>query len=211
MFCPLKYKTIVTNQKLKIVCVAQFILAVILTLIQFNIPVPPTGFYCGNVRRISITGRLISWLLLLFNVIPYLFMLWYLKKQRQSVARVGEESNDKMMGKITLISSFLVVCYAPVIIMTDIQAIFPSSGGLRIVLFICEFLALINSVMNPVLYAWRFYEVRFQFLRLICGWNSSRMDVLRQRRQQHFATFEINTRQVVVQSGNERTPSHVSL
>ena len=140
MFCPLKYKTIVTKQKLKMVCVVQFILAVIFTFIQFNIPILDSGFYCGNIRRISITGRLISLLLLLVNVIPYICMLWHFRKKHQSVARVGEESDDKTRGKITLISSFLLVCYSSVIIMTDIQALFPTSVVLRIILFICEFL-----------------------------------------------------------------------
>ena len=157
-----------------------------------------------------LAGRTISRTLMLVNIIPYLLMLWYLKKRRQIVDVVGNAATDNSIGKITLISSFLFICYAPVIILSDVQSNYPACTGVRIALIVFEFFALINSVLNPVLYAWRFYEVRYQFLRLICFWNSRKMDVLHQRRQQHFATFEINTRQVAVQrSPDEPWPKDI--
>ena len=201
MYFPMKYKIVITNTGLKLICIGQFVLAVAFTMIQFNVPIQSSGFYCGdNVSgTTTLAGRTISRTLMLVNIIPYLLMLWYLKKRRQKVDVVGNATHHNTTGKITLISSFLFICYAPVIILSDVQSNFPASTGVGIALVVCEFFALVNSVVNPVLYAWRFYEVRYQFLRLICFWDSRRMDVLHQRRQQHFATFEINTRQAAVQ------------
>ena len=205
MYFPMKYKMVITNTRLKLVCVGQFVLAVVFSLMHFNVPMQSTGFYCGDDidGAASLTGRIISRTLTLINIIPYILMLWHLKKRRQKVDVIGNVTQHITIGKITLVSSFLFICYAPVIILSDVHAHFPESTGVRIALVVFEFFALINSVLNPVLYAWRFYEVRYQFLRLICFWDSRKLDVLHQRRQQHFGTFEINTRQVAVQRTDE--------
>ena len=206
MFFHMKYKSIVTNTRLKVTCIAQFTLAVALSIIRFNIPMRSSGFYCGN--NVSENGnRVIAHVLLIANIMPYIVMLWHLKMQRNAEGRAVEV--ETTIGKITLISSFLVICYAPGIVMGDIRANFPSSAAVRLATSISDFLALTNSIMNPVLYAWRFYEVRYQFLRLVCFWNSRKVEILRQARQQRFATFEINTRETATKRSDENITCYI--
>jgi hypothetical protein len=51
---------------------------------------------------------------------------------------------------------------------------------------------LLNSVVNPFLYVWRFSEARYQCKRIICFWNQKLLQQEDSERKQTYATYRIN-------------------
>ena len=191
----MRYHSLVTNRKLITACVIQFILAITFALMKFNIPAPESGFYCASLVdiRSSWMNRIIADVILAGNVVAYFLMTWHFKAQRKREAVVPMSTTMKALSKLTLVSSILVLCYTPALITSHVEAYLPDATVVKNAKKISQFLALINSNVNPVLYVWRFYEVRFQFLSLFCFWNKSKLDKLREQRRHYFATFEIST------------------
>ena len=176
MFCPMRYHSLVTNEKLITACVIQFILAVTFALMKFNIPAPESGFYCASLVdiRSSWMNRIIPDVILAGNVVAYFLMTWQFKTHCQREVVVPMSTTRKTLSKLTLVSSFLVLCYTPALITSHAEAYLPDAEFVKKAKNISRFLALINSNLNPVLYVWRFYEIRFQFLTLFCFWNGKK-------------------------------------
>ena len=208
IFCPMRYHFLVTNKRLISICAIQYMLAIVFALMKFNIPMPESGFYCESLVDISlsITDRIILDVILLCNIFAYILMIWHFKTQRQQNAVVPLTTTRKALRKFTLVSIFLFLCYTPVLIASELQARLPDVKFVQTAKAISRLLAVINSNMNPVLYVWRFYEVRFQFLSLLCFWNKSKLDRLRQKRRTYFATFDMNT---IDRNANFRNPSPI--
>ena len=138
-------------------------------------------------------NRIIPDVILAGNIVAYFLMTWHFKAQRQREAVVPLSTTRKALSKLTLVSSFLVLCYTPALITSHVEAYLPDKEFVIKAKRISGFLALINSNLNPVLYVWRFYEVRFQFLSLFCFWNGEKLEKLREDRRHYFATFDIST------------------
>ena len=195
MYFPMRYHSLVTKRKLITVCVIQFLLAIGLAIMRFNVPVPASGFYCGTLVDISpsMMNRIIADAFLVGNVVAYILMIWHFKGRRRQSAVIPVSAANKALSRLTFVSSFLVLCYSPAFIMSEIQAYVPDAGFMKPAKAITALLALVNSNLNPVLFVWRFYEVRYQFLVLFCFCNKPKLAQLRENRRNYFATFDIST------------------
>ena len=205
IFFPMRYHFLVTNKRLILICAIQYILAIVFALMKFNIPTPESGFYCESLvdTSLSITDRMILDVILLCNIVAYILMAWQFKKKRQQNAVVPLSTTTKALRKFTLVSIFYFLCYTPVLVTSELEARLPDVKFVQTAKAITRLLAVLNSNINPVLYVWRFYEVRFQFLSLLCFWNKSKLNRLRAERRTYFATFEIST---IDGNGNFQNP-----
>ena len=195
MYFPMRYHSLVTRKTLKAACAIQFILAYAFALTRYNIPARDSGFYCGVEVDISpsLMNRIVVHAYLVGNIVAYILMIWHLKGRRQQNAMIPVSTANKALSKLTFVSSFLILCYTPSFVTSEVGAYLPDAKLLKTVRDSCALLALMNSNLNPVLYVWRFYEVRYQIAKLFCFWNKSKLAQLREKRRHYFATFDIST------------------
>lgn len=53
------------------------------------------------------------------------------------------------------------------------------------------FFLILNSACNPVIYALRFTEARYQLKKLVCFWNKTWIESIDKKHNQRTATYEI--------------------
>lgn len=90
-----------------------------------------------------------------------------------------------------MITGFFLICYSPYIFTQVLQGTLLNSNYIGKIHAVTLSLILLNSVINPVLYVWRFTEARYQLKLFFYFWNKEKMEEINQERNSVFATYSI--------------------
>ncbi|KAK3103973.1 hypothetical protein FSP39_023358 [Pinctada imbricata] len=202
LYLNFRYTKKVTKCRLVFTCLLSWIISIPLSYAYFFAPNEPLGVDCSlrsttSSHPLSLITRFGMHLTIVLNVGLFVYMIRYIRTERRPAQNTdcvqGSTSTTiEMLKKIILISGFLFVSVTPAIIVMEIQEIFPSSLLLQKIKYTTEILLLSNSFINPLLYVWRYYEVKYQVKRLLCFWNPKRLETLDRDRKQYFAPYNIS-------------------
>ncbi|XP_073427555.1 cannabinoid receptor 2 [Dendrobates tinctorius] len=179
---PSAYKVMVTRKR---ALLALAIMWVTTTIISY---LPLMGVNCCSLEvtcseLFPLIGNkyLSSWIVLVVILLSaiifsYCHILWkahrhtsYMKKHNiqaeQGQARVRL---DIMLAKtLALVLMVLIFCWSPVLILMIHSLIYSLDAKIKAVFAFCSTLCLVNSMVNPILYALRSRELRRRLIRLL--------------------------------------------
>lgn len=177
---PSKYKTIVTHRR---ALQALTVMWIGTTIISY---LPLMGlnccFYdsnCSELFPLIDNKYLASWiflvLLLLFSIIfSYTHILWKAHKhtidmEKHNLQGVNGQRRmrmDVMLAKtLAMVLIVLLVCWSPSLILMIYSLIFPLDSSIKTVFAFCSTLCLLNSMVNPIIYALKSRELRRRLTR----------------------------------------------
>ncbi|XP_029426939.1 cannabinoid receptor 2 [Rhinatrema bivittatum] len=181
IYRPLAYKTIVTQQR------ALLALAVLWMTTLITAYLPLMGWNCCKLNSacselfpLIDNGYLSSWIclvmiLLLAIVYAYVYIFWKARRHHQYMNNYQLQSGqaqdkmrmDIMLAKtLVLVLTVLVTCWSPVLLIMIYSLFTELNDDVKKVFAFCSTLCLVNSMVNPIIYALRSKEMR---RRLING------------------------------------------
>ncbi|KAM5181952.1 cannabinoid receptor 2 [Mantella aurantiaca] len=179
---PSRYKSIVTQKR---ALQALTIMWIGTTIISF---LPLMGLNCCKLDSVCselfplIDNKyLASWIFLIIVLLcsiifSYIHILWkahkhtiYMEKHNLQADRGQRRMRmDVMMAKIlAIVLTVLVVCWSPALILMIHSLIFPLGSNIKTVFAFCSTLCLVNSMVNPVIYALKSRELRRRLIRYL--------------------------------------------
>lgn len=184
---PFYYSTTVTKGRVIAVCTTWWIIGFLL---------PAFEKYCDQVIVLQ-DREPIQWSFIVFsgivfvNILEYCFVIKFMQKSFVSTRLKG---NRKGVVKVTLFTGCFVLCTFPSLLLNAIMS-FTSKpelqflDGLRSIL---NMIALMNSLLNPILYCALFTECRFQLINLLCFWNESLMEKNKAKRNLFYCSYDMS-------------------
>ncbi|XP_044280985.1 cannabinoid receptor 2 [Varanus komodoensis] len=179
---PSRYKSLVTSQR---ALVAMAVLWVTITFLAF---LPLLGWNCCRPRSVCSelfpfvdNAYLSSWivlvvLLLALIVYAYMHILWKARKHTLYMEKYHMQTSqqkmkvriDIMLAKtLVIILALLVMCWSPALGLMAYSLFVKLDDYTRKVFAFCSTLCLLNSMVNPVIYALRSREL-YSSLRRVC-------------------------------------------
>ncbi|XP_063813258.1 cannabinoid receptor 2 [Pseudophryne corroboree] len=179
---PTAYKTIVTRKRAILALVVMWISTIIISylpLMGVNCCILVTT--CSELFPLIDNKYLACWIVLIVILLSaiiftYAHVLWkahfhavYMQKHNSQTLR----NNTRVRLDITLAKTLalvllvLLVCWAPVLILMIHSLLFSLSERLKTVFAYCSTLCLLNSMINPLVYALRSRELRRRLTRCL--------------------------------------------
>lgn len=192
----LRYYAIVTKRFLICTCVSFWMFSFILIYAMFHDNESVYGIYCGILyltpkEPINIISKLITLTILLFNILLYIYLSINVSiRSSKNNGRITKQVT-RAIQKLSVITGFFLICYSPYIFTQVLQGTLLNSNYIGKIHAVTLSLILLNSVINPVLYVWRFTEARYQLKLLFYFWNKEKMEEINQERNSVFATYSI--------------------
>lgn len=194
----LRYYEIVTKKFLVFTYVCIWIFSFLLIYVMFHDYRSEYGIYCGILyltprEPINIISRLITLIILLFNIFLYIYLSINVSVRfSRNTAQSSSKDVNGVIRKLSVITGFFLICYSPYIITQVLQGTLYDSTYSGTIHAVSLSLTLLNSAINPVLYVWRFNEARFQLKLLFCLWNRRKTEKIVLERNSFFATYYIS-------------------
>ncbi|XP_019367937.1 PREDICTED: cannabinoid receptor 2 [Gavialis gangeticus] len=181
---PSEYKIIITRKK---ALVALAVLWMTTTFIAF---LPLIGWNCCTLNSTCselfpfvddkyLSGWISLVMILLVCIIyAYMHVLWkahkhtaYMeKRQTQAVQQNAKMRLDVTLAKtLAIVLTVLMVCWSPMLALMTYSVFVSLNNHIKTVFAFCSTLCLVNSMVNPIVYALRSRELRSS-LRNACSW-----------------------------------------
>lgn len=196
------YYNIMTKRVFVVICVIFWIMGFIISYWTFYDPSHPLGISCWYIALYETPSSLVREtavyfrvLLILLNLFSYIHMAHVVNKRVNVTAEFGNADKREQINiikKLSVITGFFLLCVTPLVLMHIIPNIDYENNTVRMVLSVLGLLYIFNSAINPILYVWRFTEVRFQFKRLLFFWSTTRLNLLKIERNNYFGTYCID-------------------
>lgn len=139
------------------------------------------------VAKWSCIFILIANILMNGYLMSYLFTSPYMGKRDY---KPNKDLNG-IVGKLSMITGFFCICYSPYCLIQVIPEI-NTSAAFGFIHAVALGVLLLNSIINPILYVWRFREARFQLKMLMCFWDKIQREKIENQRNRFFATYTIS-------------------
>lgn len=189
---PLAYRRIVTRTKAVIAfCMMWTISIVIAVLPLFGWNCKRLESVCSNIFPLIDKNYLMFWIgvtsiLVLFIIYAYIFILW--KAHHHAVRMLSRASQKSLVvysadgtkvqttrpeqarmdirlaKTLVLILVVLVICWGPVLAIMVYDLFWKMDDDIKTVFAFCSMLCLLNSTVNPIIYALRSKDLRHAFL-----------------------------------------------
>lgn len=184
---PFRYSTTVTKGRMIAVCATWWIIGLLL---------PAFEKFCDQVI-ISHEREPLQWSFIVFsslvlvNILEYCFVIKFIRKSSVSTRL---KANRKGVVKVTLFTGCFVLCTFPSLLLNAILAAIskPDLPFLDRLRSILNIIALMNSLVNPILYCALFTECRFQLINLLCFWNESLMGKNKAKRNLFYCSYDMS-------------------
>uniref|UniRef100_A0A4W5PSP3 Cannabinoid receptor 1 n=1 Tax=Hucho hucho TaxID=62062 RepID=A0A4W5PSP3_9TELE len=176
---PMAYKRIVTKTKAVIAfCMMWTISIVIAVLPLLGWNCKQLNSVCSDIFPLIDVKYLMFWIgmtsvLLLFIIYAYMFILW---KAHHHAVRMMSRSSQKsiiqarldirLAKTLVLILVVLVICWGPVLAIMVYDLFWKMNNFIKTVFAFCSMLCLLNSTVNPIIYALRSKDLRRAFLNI---------------------------------------------
>ncbi|CAL8287165.1 unnamed protein product [Lota lota] len=176
---PMAYKRIVTKTKAVTAFVAVWTASTffsLLPLLGWNCR--SLSSECSDIFPLIDRGYLMCWIgvtgvLVLVIIYAYLFILWTAHRHalrvlsRRPAGGTLQARVDLRLAKtLLLILVVLILCWGPVLAIMAYDLFWEVSDGVKTLFAFCSMLCLLNSTVNPVIYAMRSKDLRRAFRSL---------------------------------------------
>uniref|UniRef100_A0A667WSL1 Cannabinoid receptor 1 n=1 Tax=Myripristis murdjan TaxID=586833 RepID=A0A667WSL1_9TELE len=178
---PMAYKRIVTKTKAIIAFSMMWSISIIISFL------PLLGWNCKRLNSVCSDifplidqKYLMFWIgitsiLVLFIIYAYMFILWKAHHHRS----VTQARMDLRLAKtLVLILVALIICWGPVLAIMVYDLFWKVNDFIKTVFAFCSMLCLLNSTVNPVIYAMRSKDLRRAFLNIcqVCRGTTQPLD-----------------------------------
>uniref|UniRef100_A0AAQ6IN50 G-protein coupled receptors family 1 profile domain-containing protein n=1 Tax=Anabas testudineus TaxID=64144 RepID=A0AAQ6IN50_ANATE len=180
---PMAYKRIITKTKAVIAFSVMWTISIVISLL------PLLGWNCKRLNSVCSDifplidqKYLMFWIgmtsiLLLFIIYAYMFILWKShnhavrmlsrSSQRMQTVRPEQARMDLRLAKtLVLILVALIICWGPLLAIMVYDLFGKVNDFIKTVFAFCSMLCLLNSTVNPVIYAMRSKDLRRAFLNI---------------------------------------------
>ncbi|XP_062603909.1 galanin receptor type 2-like [Saccostrea cucullata] len=184
LFLGIRYYIKVTAFRVRFSCVSAWFLAFGNSYLMYYDPTEPTGIYCSMMywSPYNFGTAISSASIILFAIINIVLLgvMLYM---------VPKDATSKVLSKMALITGFALVCYTPALLL---HAFFPMKDShYRRLIAYTGVLLFSNSILNPILYVWRFKETRYYVIKTFCFWNKRYLQKCDEEWKFQTATFAI--------------------
>ncbi|XP_053310777.1 cannabinoid receptor 2 [Spea bombifrons] len=177
---PSAYKAIVTRKRALLALVMMWITTVFISFLPLmGVNCCQLQTSCSELFPLIDNRYLASWIvlvmvLLMFIIFSYALIMWKVRSHSLYMERYNKQNEqgkrrlriDLMLAKtLTLVLSVLVVCWSPALFMMIHSLLFSLSKTTKAIFAFCSTLCLINSMVNPIIYAWRSGDLRSKIIR----------------------------------------------
>jgi hypothetical protein len=211
----MRYYKHITERTVIVLCVISWPIAVLLSYLTFFDYSNGTGLNCADVfvesdnTVVKVTARSVQFLVMLSNILMLAYMMYYVRTKLRRIetsvhvpSPLGNADEQLIRKLLCLTGSFIVMTF-PFFIVFNLSSLAGLHGPQPLTL-VFSFICLMNSALNPVVYVWRFREPRYQLQLLLCFFNESLKERIRQRRNQSLAEFSMQANRSIFEQGQER-------
>lgn len=191
---PMAYKRIVTKNKAVVAFSMMWTIAIVFSLLPLlGWNCKRLNSVCSDIFPLIDQNYLLFWIgmttvLLLFIIYAYIFILWKShyhavrmlsrRSQRSIIVYTAEGTKvqtirheqarmDLRLAKtLVLILVALIICWGPLLAIMVYDLLGKVNDSIKTVFAFCSMLCLLNSTVNPVIYAMRSKDLRRAFLNL---------------------------------------------
>lgn len=185
----INYYIRVTPKRVKMAVVFMWIICIVNSYLTFYDEQSSYGICCSVMEftpnnTINFVGKSTNVIILFSNIFFYSYIVSSIKSREQKA----------VVGKLTIITGCVLVSCGPGML---VFLLFPMDKveNRRYFLY-TGLLVLLNSIINPCLYVWRFREARYQCRKIVCFWNRKMLQQDDNNRKQSHATYRINVTSV---------------
>ena len=164
---PLQYETIVTENRLTFLSVLLWITVILLTV--------PLSFADNNLYLTVDNSTMFLCMAIIFycQIVLYYETRWHQKEI--AAQQVSLEAREKFLKEkkafklTTTVLIFLILCYLPLILARTLisKSVIKSVNLAYIALFAGIIVAILNSIVNPIIYCVRIRQFRVAFIQLV--------------------------------------------
>uniref|UniRef100_A0A3Q3A4V0 Cannabinoid receptor 1 n=1 Tax=Kryptolebias marmoratus TaxID=37003 RepID=A0A3Q3A4V0_KRYMA len=169
---PMAYKRIVTKTKAVIAFSVMWTISIVISLLPLlGWNCKRLGTVCSDIFPLIDQKYLMFWIgitsvLVLFIIYAYMFILW---KSHHHQARM-----DLRLAKtLVLILVALIICWGPLLAIMVYDLFGKVNDFIKTVFAFCSMLCLLNSTVNPVIYAMRSKDLRRAFVSTCHVWRGT--------------------------------------
>ncbi|CAI9555684.1 unnamed protein product [Staurois parvus] len=182
IYRPSKYKAIITRKRALQALIIMWIGTTIISYLPLmGLNCCHADLVCSELFPLIDNKYLASWIVLIFILLcaiifSYIHILWkahkhtiYMVKHNLQTDR-GERRMrmDVMLAKtLAIVLTVLVVCWTPSLILMVHSLLFPLDRKIKTVFAFCSTLCLVNSMVNPIIYALKSRELRRRLIRYL--------------------------------------------
>ncbi|XP_018415813.1 PREDICTED: cannabinoid receptor 2 [Nanorana parkeri] len=182
IYMPSKYKSIVTQKRALQALTVMWIGTTIISFLPLmGVNCCYTDSLCSELFPLIDNKYLASWILLIMILLcciifSYTHILWKAHKhtiymeQHNLQAERGQHRMrmDVMLAKtLAIVLTVLVVCWTPALIIMIHSLLFPLDNKIKTIFAFCSTLCLVNSMVNPIIYALKSRELRRRLIRYL--------------------------------------------
>lgn len=179
---PSAYKVMVTRKRALLALTVMWISTTIISYLPLmGVNCCRLEVTCSELFPLIGNKYLSCWIILVVILLSsiifsYSHILWkahkhtnYMKKKNiQAEKGQARVRLDIMLAKtLALVLMVLIVCWSPVLILMIHSLIYPLDAKIKAVFAFCSTLCLVNSMINPIVYALRNRELRRRLLRVL--------------------------------------------
>ncbi|XP_056001615.1 melanocyte-stimulating hormone receptor-like [Ostrea edulis] len=207
LFYPFRYHTVIEKDRRPSIIFGLWMTGLLLTVVNFNDGFQAYEFQqfvaCASYITVGRTGLTIVTVVFCFlialDMVLYGLMLIKIHKISNSIACLETLTREKqfrsharILIKLSTILGCFTFLYTPMIVLNIIDVSNTSPVLKKRILTwqsFTGFLILLNSLINPFLFVWRYTECRYTFLMIICHCSKHRREKYSTLKKQHFVSF----------------------
>jgi hypothetical protein len=191
----MRYYKHITERTVIVLCVIIWPIAVLLSYLMFFDNSNGMGLNCAEVfvesdnTVVKVAARSVQFLVMLSNILMLAYMMYYVRTKLRRIETSSHvpsplgNADEQLIRKLWCLSGSFIVMTFPFFIVFNLSHLV-GLYALQPLTLVFSFICLMNSALNPIVYVWRFREPRYQLQLLLCFFNESLKERIRQRRNQ---------------------------
>lgn len=176
---PLHYPLIVTPRRINSVVCFTWVFSISMGLLLFHLNTFDELQECVFeilYDKAYLTGLMITQIALTLIIIAIyvkIFLIAYEQQRKvwdlcdNTISLASHKKHMKSIKVLAMVVGAFIICWSPFVVITIIEMLFFVNDAMILVSLFVFFLALINSVLNPIIYAWKNSEFRTAFKKLL--------------------------------------------
>ncbi|KAJ8313815.1 hypothetical protein KUTeg_008376 [Tegillarca granosa] len=174
----MRYFQVITKRSINFICLAAWIISFKATVLAHVGGFKRTfACICFDNRGHAMISLFYRNLCFLTIIILYIYIFWHIRQQNQKITKMGNHQvkNIRPAIKISAIVGIVFVMYIPKSMFLIYSMLSGSFIHDSLVIFTpLVYIEKLNSMINPVMYVWRFRECRMHVIKTFC-WFSKHM------------------------------------
>jgi hypothetical protein len=182
LYFGIRYYIRVTTRKIKLAVLLMPAICVVTTYLTFHNTNGALGIYCGTFTNFknskeSIIGKACIVFIVVSNIFFYIGLVTMMKYTDQR----------KVIVKVSVITGSVLLTCTPGLV----TLLFFSNTEDKKLYFYAILPVVVKSILNPVIYVWRFKDSRYQLKKALFFWNKRVVAEIEANRKDYYSSYQI--------------------